>query len=201
MRNPIANRLLPSALLAALAIAAPACGPSYPQVTVQGHLLLVKDQIYGTTNGAGYCASLDPRGQYQVIISDIVGLCGTIPATKPDNKTIFHSAEDTLIRIVMSNQVDVIKKNPPTSTLKVATTHNCTDNRESAQAVAFFSHNPDGAAAYDVNLEADSGTVTINYFESPSNMTGSFDLTFAGERVTGSINALACPQLAPGLGK
>ncbi len=202
MENHLSSGTVSKALVAAAALALPACGPSYPQVTVQGHLLQIMDQSYGTTGGgSGYCGALDSRGQYQLVISDIPSLCSSIPATKPDNKTIFHSSENNVLRIVMSNQVDVIKKNPPTSVLKVANTYNCTSNRDGAQAVAFFSHNPAGGIAYDVNVEADSGTISINYFESPANMTGSFDLTFAGEHVTGSINATLCPTLAPGLGK
>lgn len=201
MRTPTSSILSSALVAAACAAALPACGPSYPQITVQGHLLQVMDQTYGTTGaGSGYCAALDARGQYELILSDIPSLCGTIPATKPDNKTIFHSSELNMLRIVMSNQVDVIKKNPPTTVLKVANTFNCTSNRDGAQAVAFFAHNPSGGIAFDTNVEAASGTVSINYFESPANMTGSFDLTFAGERVTGSINALFCPTLAPGLG-
>jgi hypothetical protein len=182
-----------------LALGAAACDQGPPKITVQTYELPFVEVNYGQAGGTTptYCAPLDARGQYEVVITDFA-LCGSLKPTT-QNSVAFHSSDETNLRIIFPSAPDVIKKIPSTSVLKIGPTHHCADNNGGAQAAAFFAHNSGGA--YDVDLEADSGSVTINWFQPPASMSGSFDLVFAGEHVTGTIAANYCKNLVAGLGK
>ena len=146
-------------------------------------------------NSAVPAGALDNRGQIEVILSDFA-LCGSLTAHSM-NATVFHSSEETNLRLIFPS---TLLKVPPTNSFKVLSSHGCQDNHNGPEAVAFFSHNPAGANTYDVNLEADSGTITVQYFAGTADAIGTFDLTFAGQRLTGSFDALYCKNLVAGLG-
>jgi hypothetical protein len=196
MRTTLKIGLIGLSLLAPLVGAG--CGPSYDTAIVGGNTLSFVDQNYGVAGGTTpvFCNALDPRGQIEVIISDF-SLCGAITKTAT-NAQIFHSTDETNLRLIFSS---AFTKVPPTTTFQVKPTTICTENHNGAEAVALFAHNTGSAAKYDVLAEADSGTITVNYFAPPSNATGTFDLTFGGDHITGAFNANYCKNLVSGLGQ
>src|SRR5439155_22796900 len=122
-----------AALLVATALAAAACESPPPSVTVGDRTLTYVEQSYGGGLGSNYCDTLDVRGQYEVIITDFA-LCDTLKPMS-DNRTIFHSSDETNLRLIFSAAADALKKVPPTTVFTVGTTKGCT--ARGPQAAAF----------------------------------------------------------------
>ena len=182
------------------------CASDPPSITVGGQKLVYAGQAFGQVFGAPlYCDTLDSRGQFEVLITDFA-LCDTL---KPmaSNQTIFHSGDETNLRLVFSSY---LKRVPKTSVLTVGKTQDCKNAPMGlATATAFFNHNTGNT--YDVHNEADSGTITVTDFDgmsdaggnqvSVSEIKGSFDLMFGSDHAVGSFDALFCKNLSAGLGK
>ena len=195
-------QLLAALSLPLLAVAAAGCGPDFPTYTVQGQKLIQMEANYSTWTGAApsYCGTLDNRGQFEVVLSDSA-ICGQVHA-KANNRTVFHSSAETNMRLVfptflMKNADGSFKTNKFT----VGTTDCKTTNPSGATAVAYFSHNATGSSTYDLNVQADSGSVSVTAYDGQSSLKGTFDLMFAGEHVTGAFDTVFCMGLDPSYGQ
>ena len=205
-----------SLLFVCLATVAAGCGSSDKTITVSGRTLKVAEQNYGTggdlsdTTGA-FCMPLVSK-QFEILITDFAFCAGA--NKKQANNSLFHSTDEYNLRLITPGP-SLLQKNPngtfKTNDFKVASTANCTGNPNSAQAVAFFSHN--SGAKYDLNLEATDGTISITAYDGQSDLQGTYDLVFAGEHVlgtfdltfgsdhvTGSFDALFCSGLTAAYG-
>lgn len=168
-----------------------ACGGN-PQYTASGHVLEVKDQSYGQADY--YCDKL-ANGQYMVVLTNF-DLCGVDAGMRE----LFHGAADeTNMRLVFPSMN--LKKVPdPNNVFQVGKTDCANNTTPGTEAIAYFSHSTPGQADYDVNLQADSGTITIVYPTKTSEITGSFDLMFGSDHVKGTFDALFCHGITPGFG-
>ena len=195
-----------ASLLAVFAVWVPGCGDNVTAYSVQGKTLTVMEQTYGLSGPGGapvlYCQPLDQRGQYQVFIAD-VGLCSQFK-NKTTNTTVFHSSDETNMRLIfpssfIKNPNGTFKPNP----FAVGKTGLCKQNVSGGSAVAVFAHNTAGQGIYDVQIEADTGTITVTDFSSiMSNIKGTFDLTFGADHITGVFDAFPCTGgISPDYGK
>lgn len=187
MRTTILSSLL------SLCLCLAACSGG-DQIKVGGKSLSVQDSTYSVADY--YCGTL-ANGQYIVLLTDFL-LCDAVHQNLT-NREIFHgSIEETNLRLIFPS---TLKKNPAINTFKVGQS-NCIDtNTEGTQAIAYFSHNGEAQATYDLNLMADSGTISVTYRDANvSELVGSFDLMFGADHAKGDFKALFCNTEALGTG-
>lgn len=186
-----------------------ACGNSAKTVTVKGKTLTVLEAAYGTSGSPSSSAGLTPfcqplaAGQFEVIITDFVMCEQTKQKPTPvDNRTLFHSTESASLRMIFPS---ALKKNSDgsfmTNTFQVGsqTTSFCR-NQSGGTAAAFFAHNSAGQSSFDVNEEANGGSISVTSYTMGAAMQGTFDLTFGSDHVTGSFDALYCSGLTAAYG-
>jgi hypothetical protein len=183
MRNPLALLVL---------LVAAGCAPKEPTYTVMDRTLTVKEQNYGQAQGIRYCDNL-ANGQYLLLLSDFQ-LCGFIHADAGAKS--FHTGDATNLRIVFPSMLKVT-----TNEFKVGTS-NCKDTTApGTEAVAWFSHNDPDTGRYDLDAQADSGTITITstpeQIKQSNTMKGTFDLSFGGAKVSGPFDAAFCSGIHP----
>jgi hypothetical protein len=175
------------------ALAAGGCGDGKTHITVMGHDLVVAEQNYGTADY--FCSNLS-NGQFEVIVSD-QSVCQQLHADG-GAKPAFHDADENNLRITMPGPM-YLKVPPLPNAFDVAPDVACSGSH--SQAVVTFSHNDPAKMAYDVNVQADSGTVNItNYNKTASELQGNIDVMIAGQHLTASFDAFFCTGIVPGVG-
>ena len=200
MNKTSTNRSLLAALavVGVLSAVAAGCGPSAPQVIVQGQTLIIAEQNYNASNEhESYCQPLTTLGQFEVMLTD-VPVCNDMQKKKM-NQQIFHSQEIRVLRMIFrgaGTQAPLLVTQ--NNVLTVGRTDCNKSSGASPDAVAFFSHNPTGSKTFDVNVMADAGKITIagnGYDKAAQTLAGKYDLTFGAERVTGDFTASLCAAL------
>ena len=188
------------ALLAAplFAVAIAGCGNNAAQITIKGQSLIVADQIYGTSGEReNYCDPLSIYGQFEVLITDVY-TCGDMRAKKT-NLQIFHGQEIHVLRLIFPGAGTVQPLKVTQANVFQVGRADCAGSTSSPPAaVAYFSHNAAGTKVFDVNVQADSGTISIpgsGYDKNAQSLAGTYDLTFSGQRITGDFNTSLCPAL------
>jgi hypothetical protein len=163
---------------------------------------------YGTADR--FCGTL-ANGQYMVVLTDF-SLCDQLHGDA-SSRYVFHTMDETNLRLVFPSTLcktynpnapacaSPPQMKAPVNSFTVGKT-TCSDTPSGVfQAAAFFAHNTAGAADYDVNALADSGTITVTYPDQGANeLKGTFDLTFGADHITGSYDALYCRGVLPGVG-
>jgi hypothetical protein len=201
---PRPSLLFSFAALAALA-ALSACGSSTSAITVAGKSLSVVEVSYGKSGTPADSAMQIPfcsplvNSQFEVIFTDFP-LCQQT-RMKVGNTTLFHSSDEANMRLIFPT---MLLKNTDgsfkTNTFNVGSTTGCT-KLSGQPATAFFAHATKGVAAYDVNLEASAGSISVTAYDGQSDLQGTYDLTFGNDRVTGSFEATYCSGLAAQYGQ
>lgn len=188
---------MPKVLFAALTslLCVAGCGKAGNIVTVNGHDLVVKEQDYGVINPGYFCDSL-ANGQYEVVLSDKT-LCGDLH-TDAGNPSFHGAVETSNIRMVFPSFLKVTG-----NSFQVGKS-DCSTNAPGTEALFVFQHSPAGATKYDYTVQADSGTINISSTATSvmkdSEIDGTYDVMIAGAHLTGTIKALYCAPLVPGIG-
>jgi hypothetical protein len=185
----------------ALLLAAAGCGPKETVYSVMGINLKLAEQSHG--QGDYFCETLT-NGQFQVVLSDFA-VCDPLKTFAPmesqkANLMVFHGGDGANMRIIFPSQLKITQQN-----WKVAANPACKDNAAGAEAVVFFSKNSGGASKYETEVQADSGTITVtstkDQWMATRELTGKFDVTIAGSKLSGSFAAPFCDRIVPGIGK
>ncbi|MSP60569.1 MAG: hypothetical protein EXR72_09565 [Myxococcales bacterium] len=194
MRNPIAFLVL-------VAATAAGCGEKPPELTVMGQSLILKETDYG--RGDYFCPNL-ANGQFEVILSDY-DVCSKLHEFNlpmevgKANKAAFHNSDNTNMRIIFPSALLV------TSRKWVVGRNDCVSNAApGTEASVFFSHNVGMNHKYDLNVSADSGTITVTSTEKSekdnNEVTGTYDIIIAGTHLSGAFKALYCSGVVPKIG-
>ena len=200
MRTHLSTFLRTAVAPLALAAVAPlaGCGSEFPEVIVAGKTLIVMEQNYGlTATTERYCDAVTNQGQFQVMLTS-KGVCDDIKAKK-ENRAVFHGGEITVLRLIFPGGTGSIKVTGD-NVFQVGR-GKCVGGSSvegGGVAVAQFSHNPEGADKYDVDLQAESGTITIpgdGYDKGASQLRGRYDLVINGEAVSGTFDTTYCKGL------
>lgn len=169
-----------------LALGAAGCNNN-PTYTVGGRTLEVVAQNFGRADY--YCPNL-ANGQFLVILSSF-GLCEATPGANA--RQVLHAATETNMRLVFPKLG--LTKIPPTHKFTVGKSDCRTFADPGTEALAYFSHHEEGQAEYVLNKQA-TGTITVEWPDPDPDkaviVKGSFDLSFDGEKVTGSFEAPYC---------
>jgi hypothetical protein len=160
------------------------CGADHLTLTVAGKKLVVEDQGYTTRAGGYYCDALAP-GQLRFRLVDFFPMCGSDPrvATARD-----PNKEHSELQFVLA-----IGANPAFNRPFDVGPVDCTTG-PGRLGYATFVHFPAGTTMPDINMQAQSGSVTLSRYD-PNNKTsaqGTFKLVFGGQEVSGSFDALTC---------
>ncbi len=194
MRTPTSAFAL---ALVSLSLGAAGCGNSATSITISGQTLNVAATSYG--QDSRFCDNL-ANGQYQVILTDF-GLCSELQ-TDAGNAQIFHSMTETNLRIIFPS---FLKVPPNVNSFQVGRTNNCTHSDGPVEAMVVFEHQTGNSPKYDLEVEADSGTITVtsspDEIKNLSEMKGSYDVMIAGSHLTGSFDAILCKGIVAGVGQ
>lgn len=179
-------RYLFVATVAALA----GCG-SHPQIfTVANNQLAVHDQLY-LSKPAGYFCNALAANQVDIQLLDFSPACYLDQnGTNPYDQSNGHTRLDIILAIGLhSNDL----RNPYTVS-KVDCNLGPGDN-----GTAWFYHFPPGdptTVMPDQQVQVDSGTVKIDQYDASNTkaIKGHFDLTFGGQQLSGTLDALNCDK-------
>ena len=179
--------MLSSCLTGALALGA--CG-SGPQIAVSGLTLTINDQLYVSRPMGFFCDALAP-GQITIKLQDFHPACKLdqqVGSADPRDPTREHMELDIVLAGLYAGGVHENLMSP-FSVSKVDCTNGPGDN-----GTAYFLHYPPNQTTPDSTLQVDSGSVKLDQFDKSNSLPakGTFDLTFGGSHVTGSLNALDC---------
>jgi hypothetical protein len=178
-------------VLGALAVAGCA---SDPQLSISGLTLTVKDQLY-VSRPMGYFCDFVPQGQITLQLVDYRPACSldrNVGDPDPRISSVEHSELDIILGGMYTGGVHENLMNP-FSLSKIDCVSGPGDN-----GTAYFMHYPANSQTPDTMLQVDTGTVKLDTFDKTSSNAkdkatkGTFDLTFGGSHVTGSINAAEC---------
>jgi hypothetical protein len=163
---------------------------SDPQVSVNGLALTVKDQLYISRPAGNFC-DFAPMGQITIKMVDYSPACALDrQSNDPDPRvaTEEHTELDIVLGGLFAGGAHENLRDP-FSLSKFDCVNGPGDN-----GTAYFYHFAPNAMAPDKTVQVDSGTVLLTQFDKTNAkaVKGTFDLTFAGDKVTGTIDALNC---------
>jgi hypothetical protein len=172
------------------------CDGGPPQITVAGKTIMIKEENFGTADF--FCNNL-ARGQIMVIQSDF-HLCDEIKGADGGATGAFHGMEEGNLRLIFPYPP---KKVPSVNKFMVGQGDCSTVQAPNTEGQAWFSHNPKDMGKYDVNLQAGSGEIDVDWADpaTTNEFTGTYTLNFGSETVSGKFKALRCNGVVPGLGK
>lgn len=161
-----------------------------PQISVAGLTLTIADQLYVSRPMGFFCDALAP-GQITIKLQDFHPACKLdqqVGGADPRDPLVEHTELDIVLAGLYAGGVHENLMSP-FSVSKVDCVNGPGDN-----GTAYFLHYPPNSMTPDSTVQVDSGSVKLDQFDKMNSKAakGTFDLTFGGSHVTGTLNALDC---------